>query len=253
METIGFIVVIVSFFAAIFGIINIIHPIKRLRIHKRLIGLFIVLGSVVGCTGGAVLGVAGQPGGWGAEMARQEADRKAAEAASPTPATAGPAPKAEPARPAGMTQAEFETTWSAVKASTAPCDNQVAAAGRLIGAGDVYAAYPAVQRAQATCSNAMSAISDVSIPRSAKVDVRRAMEDARSTCSTSAFVKFQAMEKVAKVVDGDSRPSAVAAAQADMEAAQGYQMRCIVGFMGAAQKAGLVLPEIRDGAASDAE
>lgn len=257
METIAIIIVLLCSAAFVFGAVNVIYPLKALRIHKRLVGVFIILGSLAGCVGGGIMGAASQPGGFQAAIDKAEADRVATEKAAadqadrtaPQRATVAAVP-APPRRPTGLTQGELETMWTSVKNAMAPCDSRVSRAGEILGGGDMYAAYAAVQQAKEVCSRGNSDVMAVDVPRSARGEVHDALMQARERCSTSVFVKYQAMGKIERVVDGDARPSAVAAAQTSMEEAQTFTLGCAVGFMSAAQKAGLVLPEVAQAAST---
>lgn len=242
MQGLATAIVIISFFVGVFGLVNIVYPIKALRIRKRLIGVLILLGAVAACMGGGVLGVSTQPGGWEKAHADGEAQRKADGARAAAAAAAEP-----PARPVGMTEAEFLGVWSEAKRLMDPCDTRVGRAGDAMRTGDLYAAYDVVTQAQAVCEAASRDISAIPIPRSAKGDARKALIEARDRCSTAMFAKRQAMGKVARVVDGDARPSAVAEARRENELASTMTLGCVAAFAQAAEKAGYTLPELKAG------
>lgn len=241
-DAIGIILVLAAMVGFVFGVVNLIKPLGRLKITDRLRALAVVGGSFVVFLVGGFVGAAGMSGG----------PTGAADASAAPPATELGAASAKTARanPAGISEAEFVGIWTSVKVAMEPCDNQVGRAGEALQGGDIYGAYPLVQRARETCMHASMAVSDVDIPRSAKGEVRKAIEEARERCSTTMFVKRKAMGKVAKVVDGDARPSAVAAAREELEEGSTMTMGCIVGFMSAAEKAGHVLPEFSEVMAS---
>lgn len=241
MQGLATAIVIISFVVGIFGLVNIVYPLKALRIHKRLIGVFIVLGSVAGCMGGGIIGVSTQPGGWEKVAAEGEAQRAVEEK------RIAAREKAEPASPVatGMTEADFMTVWNATKVSMAPCDRLVGEAGDEIKSGDMYAAYELVISARSACEDASAEIPTIRIARSVKGEVRSALVLALDRCSTAMFAKRQAMGKVAAVVDGDARPSAVAEARRENELASTITLGCVAAFAQAAEKAGFTLPELK--------
>lgn len=52
MKSLGAIIILASFAAFILGVINIIAPQAWMRVRKRLVGAFIVLGAMGGCVAG---------------------------------------------------------------------------------------------------------------------------------------------------------------------------------------------------------
>ncbi|WP_438852479.1 hypothetical protein [Brevundimonas nasdae] len=235
METVAALLLVGSILAFLFGVVNIIYPLKQLKITKRLVGVFIVIGSMAGCMGAGSLGIAAQPGGWTAEMARQEAERKEAEKNKP----AEPVVAAKTAPPAGVTQAEFDVYQQSIMTALAPCDQAVARAGAVLQEGDVYSAYPVVKSAENVCLGTSTDVTGVKIPRSAKGEVKKAFQDARDSCRMVGTMKWSAMRDLAKVLDGDNRPSAVSAAREGMESASGFTLRCVVGLAATAEAANL--------------
>lgn len=243
METVAILIVLASLGAGLFGLINLVKPLGLLRIRRRRYAAAVVAGAVVAFFCGGLLGAASQPGGLkaGAERAAKEREARAGAGEAPKPAAAV---KAAP--PPGVTQIEFNAVWGATKVVMARCDDPLRRAGEIVGTGDVYAAYPAVQRAEQECNRAMMLMRDIDPPKSAKGAVKRAFLDAREACSTTAFIKGQAMEKLGRVINGDARPSAVSDAKAEIENGQMANVSCIAKFAAAATAAGLTLPEFQD-------
>lgn len=234
MEVIGGLLVFVSLAAFVVGVVNIVKPQAWMKVRKRLVGAFIVLGSMGGCVAGATM-LPPPP-------ATDATAKPAAAAAQAAPA----------AKPEGMTQAEFNLVWSGVKARMERCDGPLRRAGEAVGTGDPYAAYQPVKIASDSCRQAWMDIGGVEIPKSAKGEVKTAMREAREICSSAALAKMDAMDKMAKVLDGDARPSAMSGLKEQLESGQALASGCWIKFMDAAQKAGLSLPEI-DAAVAEAD
>lgn len=236
MEAVAVVITLASFAAFVFGVVNVIYPLKALRIRKRLVGLFIILGSMVGCVGGASLGVAASPGGWTAAIEKSEAERKAAEPNRPAqPVTAAAL------KPEALTQMEFSILWGSAGTVMERCNVPVRAVAEAVGTGDQYAAYPLVGRAEAGCADAASRLRRLDLPKSAKGEVRAALQKAREDCARAADIKGQAMTQLGVVINGDMRPSAVTDAKAANERGQLANLVCMGAFSTAAEKAGLEL------------
>lgn len=236
MEAIAVIILLAAVAAGIFGIINLIKPLGFMRINRRRHGAAVLGGSVVVFFLAALLGAAAQPGGLQAGVEKAEAERRAEAKAKPAAA-----PAAAP-QPAGVTQADMDRFYSEVQQAVGPCDARVSAAVDAMAGGDAYVAFPIVQAAESTCLSTSSEVGSIDIPRAAKGEVKKAFQDAREACALSGTIKWSAMGKVKKVVNGDMRPSAVSAATSELESTGSYTMRCAVAVGIAAVKAGVKVP-----------
>lgn len=234
MEVLGGFIILISFGAFILGVVNVIRPQAWMKVQKRLVGLFIILGSMGGCVAGATM-------------------------VPPAPATtpAKGEAKTTPPEPAvvkatGMTQTEFDAVWSQVKVKMEQCDAPLRRAGEAVGTGDVYAAFTPVKAAGEACKAVWLDMGRIEIPRSAKGEVKTAMKEAQDICESAAYLKMEAMEQMAKVLDGDGRPSAMADLQEKMERGKTLASGCWISFLGAAGKADLTLPELEEAASAQA-
>lgn len=239
METVATLIVLASIVVGLFGLINLVKPLGLLRVRRRRHAAAVVGGSVVAFFGGALMGAASQPGGLNAGIERAEKERDTRGGA----AAAAKMPAVKETAPEGVTQIEFNAVWGSAKVVMERCDEPVRRAGEIVGTGDVYAAYPAVQRAEQECNRATRLMDNIRPPASAKGDVKRALIDAREACSTTTGIKSEAMRKLALVVNGDSRPSAFAEAKAELQRGQLSSLSCIAKFAAAAEAAGVTLPE----------
>lgn len=242
MEAIGGFIIFASFAVFILGVVNIIRPQSWMKVKKRLVGVFIILGSMGGCVAGASM------------LPPVEATSAGAEKAPAKVADKEPARVAEaPAKPAGMNQAEFDAVWSQVKMKMEQCDVPLRRAGEAVGTGNAYAAFAPVKAAGEACKSVWLEMGRIEIPRSAKGDVKKAMQAAQDTCESAAYQKKEAMEQMAKVLDGDMRPSAMAELQETLERGKALASGCWIGFMSAADDAGLTLPELDEAMKKAAE
>lgn len=226
METVGSLIILVSFAAFILGVVNAIKPQAWMKVRKRLVGLFIILGSMAGCVAGGSM--------------------MPAPASPETPAEKGVVAAPAPAKPSGMTQAEFTAVWSDVKARMERCDAPTRRAAESLSTGDVYAAFAPTQAAAAACEDVWMEMSSIELPRSAKGEVRKSLKEAIDVCETAAYAKREALKSLLKVIDGDQRPSVMNEVTSEMERGKNGTMMCGIGFMGVAEEAGLVLPELEE-------
>lgn len=233
MEAIADFILFASLAAFIVGVVNVIRPQAWMKVRKRLVGAFMVLGSLGGCVAGGMM-----------LPPTTTSTAPAAEAAKPARPTVQATPKVD-----GVTQSEFDTLWAGVKNHMERCDAPLRRAGEAIGRGDVYLAFAPVKAAGDACRAAWLDTGKLEIPRSAKGDVKKALTEARSTCDTASYTKMQAMQQMAKVLDGDARPSAMASLSETVDRGKVLSTGCMLAFMGAAEKAGLTLPEFRELAA----
>lgn len=255
MQAFAGFIIFVSFIVFILGVVNVIRPQAWMKVRKRLIGAFIILGSMAGCVGGSIMSVSAEPGGWAAAMeagreAREAEEAKAAQEKQAKPevaetADAAKLPTAAP-RTHGLTQAEFDGIWTGVKSQMERCDAPVRRAGEVVGTGNAYAAFRPVKAASEACRDAWLGIDRIEIPRSAKGEVKKALREARERCSTAAVVKKEAMDRMAKVLDGDDKPSTMAALQDSLKRGTDLSSGCWLGFLAAATEAGLEMPEFKD-------
>lgn len=228
MEVLGGFIILISFGAFILGVVNVIRPQSWMKVRKRLVGLFIILGSMGGCVAGATM-------------------------VPPAPATTPMkgeaktvAPEPAVVKATGLTQAEFTGVWSDVKARMERCDGPTRRAAEVLSQGDVYAAFGPTKAAAAACEDVWLKMSNVPLPRAAKGEVRKAMSEAIDTCETAMFAKREALQSLLKALDGDQRPSTMETITSEMERGKAATMMCGIGFLSAAEKAGLVLPEMEE-------
>lgn len=226
MEAIGGFIVFASFAAFVLGVVNIIRPQGWMRVRKRLVGAFIVLGSMGGCVAGASMLPQPPP---------------STDVSVEAKAVAAPAPKRE-----GMTQAEFDGVWSDVKTRMERCDGPTRRAAEALGTGDVYAAFAPTKAAAAACEDVWLKMSTFELPRAAKGEVRKALKEAIDICETATYAKREALQGLMKVLDGDQRPSVMEQVTSEMERGKAATTMCGIAFMGVAEEAGLVLPELQE-------
>jgi hypothetical protein len=154
---------------------------------------------------------------------------------------AAPQPASKPARDpqseaAATLRQETQALWNALVKTTAPCDAAAKEVGTATASGDVYSAYPVVKRGETVCQEAWLATRSLSAPASSTGEVEELFEKAIKTCSQASFARSSAFESMLKVIDGDSRPSAVNEAKEALTTAGMGPAACVAGMMAAAEK-----------------
>lgn len=231
MEVFAGFVVLASLLLGLFGLVNLVKPLGVAKITRRRHAAGVIAGAVFLLFAGGLLGAASQPGGLSA--------------AADAPAVKGPADpevKRAEAKPAGISQAEYDAYYQGVMVALGPCDTAVSTAAEAMQGGDILTAYSAAKHAEDTCLSTNTNVRAVKIPRSARGEVKDAFEEAREACEYVGTAKWAAMRQAAKVLDGDMRPSAVSRAKEDLEAIGPVTMRCVATVIGVGVKAGVQLP-----------
>lgn len=233
-EFVGGLLALVSLAGLIVSLIAIFRPFPRIGLPTRGRAALALVGSFV------LMGVAG------AILPPQPAD-------ATTGGKSATVAKGSPEKAAPDMTAEVQATFAQLTEKVEACDQ----ASKTVAASfeksrNPYQLFPVVTGATEACKSSWLALNDLKPPPSARGAVKTAFKDAIETCSTAYFMKFQAYEAMGKVLDGDTRPSAVTKAREGMESATSGQVVCVAGFFQAADKAGVAMDKVTgDKAAKD--
>jgi len=225
MIAVAAIILVLSFVVALLAVVCLIAPIEALKMGTRkraLAGLGIAFGMFCGSI---LIAAAAEP-----------------PPANKAQATAAGTPKVPQVDPKVELTAETKKLWTDLLAIDETCSeasNAVAKAAKR--SRDVYAMYEVTTRAENICQEAYVKMGDLTPPPSSKGEVRTAFKEAIYACREADQTKSIAYSQMAKVFDGDMRPSAVSQAKAFKEQADLGGMRCAVAFIQAAGKADLPL------------
>jgi hypothetical protein len=145
----------------------------------------------------------------------------------------------------GSTQATEATAfYQQFQAATDPCDAAGDQAKALLQSHDLVGGYQALTEAQARCKTAFIAVTNMKLPSSAEGDSKAALKAAQDACGIAYWSKRNAYRDVAKVINGDIRPSAQAAAAHSSDQASERLGDCVAGMMKAVHEAGGAVPEL---------
>lgn len=254
----GGLIILSGVFLFVISIVTLIKPLPEIKIGSRKRAGLVMAGSfVLFMIGGSIVPppspevVAARE----AEAARTKADREAksaerkavqdrksaAEKKAADEAAAAEAARLKPAMTAAATD-----LWTRINSTVESCDDVSKTVADAAGRRNIspYTLYPLVESARSICSAESLEVGRLEVPEAIPSRYRGAFEEAIETCSGAYAAKASAFRSMAGVLDGNTRPSAVAAAQQNAERAQAGVMLCGLGFMKAANEAGLDLEEV---------
>lgn len=235
-EGIGALLALLAMGLLAVSIVALIHPLKTIKLGSRKragaalggsFGLFILAGIVMPSPTPEEL----------AEMERAAAETEKLE-------TERAAAEAERLKP--QITAAARMLWTNVTTQVGRCDEAGAAVADYVGSrgANIYDAYQIVQQAENLCSSSATRVSDIDVPDAIPSEARGSFREAITTCRDAYYAKSSAYGQMARVIDGDARPSAVAEARDAATRSQAGQMLCALGFMEAASEAGLDVGEV---------
>lgn len=246
-EFLGGLLVLAAFAMFVLSIVVMVKPLKRLHLGSRKRGLLLLGASfVVTIIGGMILPppTPEEVAVRAADEAREKAERETVQAAEKKARDDAEAAAEARLKPA-MTEAATGL-WNRINSTVAGCDAASKAVSDAAGARNPspYVLYPLVQQAKTVCASEGLEVSRIDVPDTIPARHRDGFKEAIETCSNAYLAKMSAFDSMAKVLDGNVRPSAVSDAQQNAERAQAGIMLCGIRFMKAASDAGLDLDEV---------
>lgn len=230
MKALSTIIILISFTAFVVGAINIIAPQTWMRVRKRLVGAFIVLGSMGGCVAGLSVMPPLNPS-TASTITIEEALKQGEKFDGKL-------------RPNSLNQAEFDATWNDVKAKIERCDGPNRRAALAMMADDKRKAIPLTSAAIKACKGGLAAFGSVQIPDSASGIVRQSLTESIQTCRDAVQLKVEGAEKTLQFLNGDQEPSTAEGLNEALQAAGRATANCGFGFMQTANYAQLNIPDL---------
>lgn len=212
-EFFGGLLVLAAFALFIISIIALIKPLKTLKLGSRKRAALALVGSfILMMIGGSILPppspeeVAARE----AEEAQAKAKREQTQAAEKKARDDASAAELARLKPV-MTQAATQL-WNRINSTVADCDAASEAVSNAAGARNAnpYTLYPLVQRAESVCSDEALELRRIEVPDEIPSRYRDGFREAIETCSNAYIAKMSAFDSMAKVLDGNTRPSASA-------------------------------------------
>lgn len=155
-------------------------------------------------------------------------------------AQAAAASRLQPARKSShQFQSTFDQFWAEVLLYTQPCENAQKRLAETFAQGNFSVdAYEIARRGQQTCFSSYQSLQTMVSPESLPSGAKQSVQIGLKACADAALARMTFMSKAASIIDGDRKPSSVAAAKVQAEAAQISTLQCVAGIMDGATKAG---------------
>lgn len=169
-----------------------------------------------------------------------QANKEQVASAKGAPASSSPSPTAAASTSAvtkKQIEAEAKELWASIIRIDELCSDASKKVAKASGAGDIYEIYPAAKHGSEACSSASTDTDNLLPPASLDGEKKNAFQEAIQKCSQAQMLKSTAYSKLAEVVDGNTRPSAVTEVKEYLETAQSGGLYCAAGFFEAAAKA----------------
>jgi len=151
--------------------------------------------------------------------------------------------------------AEIQALWSELTTVTQQCDQAASTASSSLDLtrSNLTQAYAAVEDAKAICARVGLQVMGIDAPRSLDGEAREAFDDALNKCGLAYAGKSVMFDRMLKVVDGDRRPSRIAAVQEAAQTSQAETVQCAMTINALAEAQGVVLSETAIGSWQGAE
>lgn len=125
-------------------------------------------------------------------------------------------------------EGQITAMWREITETSRPCDQAAEVASAALGSSDLMSAYRAVESAQRICASAALDVRGIDAPRGLDRSTRREFDEALEACSDAYAGKAVMFDRMLTVIDGDMRPSRVAAVQEAGRISQAQVVQCVL-------------------------
>lgn len=142
------------------------------------------------------------------------------------------------------TEQDFNRLWVAVKNALEPCEQAQQSLGQQLRRGAFSAAaYREAETGRQVCFASYRKLQAVALPPGISSESKAATKAGLENCASAAMARMTFFNVASSIIDGDRRPSQLAAAQSQNDAAQNETLRCVAQIMDGAAKAGVKIAE----------
>ena len=179
--------------------------------------------------------------------AKHTAQRKAKEQAEQAQARAEAAQKAKQDQAAalakrGERQQAFSSMWGQVTAQMEPCEKSQRYLAKLLGRpGTLVQSYQMASQGQQVCYQTYNAVRQITAPAVLSDKASKLATEGLAGCAEAMLARMTYLDIAGKVIDGDRRPSKLAEAQAQNQAADLATLQCVAKLTEAGLADGLKL------------
>ena len=146
-------------------------------------------------------------------------------------------------QPAGDPKEALIDAYRTMLAQAKPCDAASAKAAEAADAAsqnsDTVAWYSAASAAYEVCQQAGYELGKIEAPTGLPGDATPKTAKAIEACQNAYYARAAGYQTMMKAIDGEVRPSVVAELKQQMKSSEAGTMVCLLGFMGAAEDAGI--------------
>lgn len=176
--------------------------------------------------------------------AKLAAERKAKEQAQARAETAQRAKQDQAATVArrGGRQQAFSSMWGQVTAQMEPCEKSQRNLAKLLGhTGTLVQSYQMASQGQQVCYETYNAVRQITAPAVLSDKASKLATEGLAGCADAMLARMTYLDIAGKVIDGDRRPSKLAEAQAQNQAADMATLQCVAKLSEAGLADGLKL------------
>lgn len=179
--------------------------------------------------------------------AKKEADRKAKADAEQAQERAEAARLAQQEQAVALTkrgerQLALSTMWGQVTAQMEPCEKSQRYLAQLLGRpGALVQSYQMASQGQQVCFQSHSGLRQITVPANLSEKASKLATEGLAGCVDAMLARMTYLDLAGKVIDGDRRPSKLAEAQAQNQAADMATLQCVAKLTEAALADGLKL------------
>jgi hypothetical protein len=142
------------------------------------------------------------------------------------------------------TEQDINRLWVTVKNALEPCEQAQQSLGQRLRQGAFSAAaYQEAEAGRQVCFASYRKLQSVKLPAYISSESRAATKAGLESCAAAAMARMTFFNVASSIIDGDRRPSQLAAAQSQNDAAQNETLRCVAQIMDGAAKAGVKIAE----------
>lgn len=135
---------------------------------------------------------------------------------------------------------DFNRVWLSVTDALDPCEQAQQSFGEQLRSGAFSAAaYQEAASGRQACFAAYRALQVISPPSGISDESASLTKAGIESCASAAMARMTFFDIASSIIDGDRRPSRLAAAKAQNDAARSATLQCVAQIMGGAGKSGV--------------
>ena len=139
-------------------------------------------------------------------------------------------------------QSAVTAMWGQVTSYIEPCEKSQRYLADVLGRpGALVQSYQMASQGQQVCFQARSGLQAITVPEELSQNASKLAAEGLSGCADALLARMTFMTIATKVIDGDRRPSKLAEAQAQNQAADMATLQCVAKLTEAAQTDGISL------------